>query len=165
MVCFPGIMYRGGAEQKIRRYLIDNNFVQAVIQMPANLFFGVGISVDLMILKRSKADTAIQFIDASDQFIKVGKDNKLTEENIQNIYHWYMDRKEEQYRSAIVENSKIAEQDYNLSVNTYVEQKDTREHIDIQAVNEELRKIVARENELRAQVDAIVADLEGGADE
>lgn len=165
MICFPGIMYRGGAEQKIRKYLIDNNFVQAVIQMPGNLFFGTGIAVDYMILRRSKKDTKVQFIDVSDQFIKVGKDNKLTEDNIQNIYHWYMDRKEEQYRSALVENSKIAEQDYNLSVNTYVEQRDTREKIDIKAVNAELARIVARENELRAQVDAIVADLEGDADE
>jgi len=164
-VCFPGIMYRGGAEQKIRKYLVDNNYVDAVIQMPANLFYGVSIQVDLLIIKRSKQDNQIAFIDGAQEFIKAGNKNKLTEENIQTIYKWFMDRKDVDHRVTVVDNDKVAEEDYNLSVSTYVEQEDTREKIDIKAVNAKLKDIVAREDELRQKIDTIVADLEGEADE
>lgn len=164
-VCFPGIMYRGGAEQKIRKYLVDNNYVDAVIQMPANLFYGVGIQVDLLIIKRSKQNNQIAFIDGAQEFIKVGNKNKLTEDNIQTIYKWFMDRKDVNHRVTVVDNDKVAEEDYNLSVSTYVEQEDTREKIDIKAVNAKLKDIVAKEDKLRKKIDAIVADLEGEADE
>lgn len=164
-VCFPGIMYRGGAEQKIRKYLIDNNYVDAVIQMPANLFYGVGIQVDLLIIKRSKQNSQIAFIDGAQEFVKAGNKNKLTEDNIQTIYKWFMDRKDVAHRVTVVDNAMVAEEAYNLSVSTYVEQEDTREKIDIKAVNAKLKDIVAREDVLRKKIDAIVADLEGDADE
>lgn len=162
IVCFPGVMYRGGAEQKIRKYLIDNNFIDCVIQLPDNLFFGTSIATCVMVLKRSKADNATLFIDASKEFTKVTNSNKLTQENIDTIVAAYAGRKDKQHFTRLVSNSEISEHDYNLSVSTYVEQEDTREKIDIVKLNAEIAEIVAREQVLRDEIDKIIAEIEVG---
>lgn len=161
IVCFPGVMYRGGAEQKIRKYLIDNNFVECVIQLPDNLFFGTSIATCIMVLKKNKGENNILFIDASKECVKVTNNNKLTEENIQNILDAYSDRSDKEYYAKIVSNEEIAENDYNLSVSSYVEQEDTREQIDIKVLNDEIREIVAREDRLRAEINKIIGEIEG----
>ncbi|MBQ9762739.1 MAG: type I restriction-modification system subunit M [Phascolarctobacterium sp.] len=161
IVCFPGIMYRVGAEQKIRKYLIDNNFVDCVIQLPDNLFFGTSIATCIMVLKKSKTDNNTLFIDATKEFIKVGKDNKLTEDNITNILASYTERTNKEYVCRLVPNGEVEAHNYNLSVRTYVEQEDTREVVDIKALNEQIREIVAREEVLRAEIDKIIAEIEG----
>ena len=163
IVCFPGIMYRGGAEQKIRKYLIDNNFVDCVIQLPDNLFYGTSIATCIMVLKKSKADNSTLFIDATKECVKVTNNNKLSEENIENILKLFTDRKDVEYVSKLVANSDIEAQDYNLSVSTYVEQEDTREVIDIVELNKNIAEIVARENILRAEIDKIISEIEVGA--
>ena len=160
IVEFPGILYRSGAEQKIRKYLIDNNYVDTVIQLPSNLFFGVGIATCIIVLKKSKKENKTLFIDASAEFIHEGNKNKLSPENINNILNEYIDRKEVKHFSALVDNAAIAENDYNLSVSSYVEAEDTRPQTDIKELNERIRRIVARENELRTEIDRIVAELE-----
>ncbi|HJF84606.1 MAG TPA: type I restriction-modification system subunit M [Megamonas hypermegale] len=165
IVCFPGVMYRGGAEQKIRKYLIDNNYIDTIIQLPDNLFYGTSIATCIMVLKKSKTDNATLFIDAAKEFIKVTNSNKLTQENINHIVEIYADRKDKEYISKLVTNSDIAKEDYNLSVSTYVEKEDTREKIDIKALNAELKKIVAREQILRAEIDKIIAEIEGDDNE
>ena len=162
IVCFPGVMYRGGAEQKIRKYLIDNNFIDCVIQLPDNLFFGTSIATCIMVLKKSKSDNATLFIDASKEFVKVTNSNKLTQENIDTIVAAYAGRKDKQYFTRLVPNNEISEQDYNLSVSTYVEQEDTREKIDIVKLNAEIAEIVAREQVLREEIDKIIAEIEVG---
>lgn len=162
IVCFPGVMYRGGAEQKIRKYLIDNNFIDCVIQLPDNLFFGTSIATCVMVLKRSKADNSTLFIDASKEFTKVTNSNKLTQENIDTIVAAYAGRKDKQHFTRLVSNSEISEHDYNLSVSTYVEQEDTREKIDIVKLNAEIAEIVAREQVLREEIDKIIAEIEVG---
>ena len=160
IVCFPGVMYRGGAEQKIRKYLIDNNYVECVIQLPDNLFFGTSIATCIMVLKKNKVENSTLFIDASKECVKITNNNKLTEENIQNILTVYEKRENKQYYAAVVENDKIAENSYNLSVSSYVEQEDTREKIDIVKLNAEIKEIVAREEMLRAEIDKIIAEIE-----
>ena len=161
IVEFPGVLYRGGAEQKIRKYLVDNNFVEAVIQLPANLFFGVTIAVCVIVLSKGKADDRILFVDASEEFSHVGNKNKLMPENIGRIYGTVHDRAEEEHFSKLVGIDEVGgENDYNLSVGTYVEKRDTSEKVDIAELNERIAGIVAREQELREQIDAIVADLE-----
>lgn len=162
IVCFPGIMYRGGAEQKIRKYLIDNNYIDCIIQLPGNLFYGTSIATCIMVLKKSKKDNSTIFIDASKEFVKVTNNNKLTDENISNILSLYTERKDKEHICRLVPNSEIEEQDYNLSVSTYVEQEDTREVIDIKALNAEIKEIVAKEAELRAEIDKIIAEIEVG---
>lgn len=162
IVCFPGIMYRGGAEKKIRQYLIDNNFIDTIIQLPDNLFFGTSIATCIMVLKKSKAENKTLFIDASKQFVKITNNNKLTEDNIQKILNVFMSRENQEYFSRLVDNSEIAGQEYNLSVSSYVEQEDTREVIDIKALNKEIAEIVAREQVLREQIDKIIAEIEVG---
>ena len=159
IVEFPGVLYRGGAEQKIRQYLVDNNYVNAVIQLPANLFFGVSIATCIIVINRCPSDNNVLFIDASEEFIHEGNKNKLTEENIKHILELYTARADSPHKAALINNQKIAENSYNLSVNSYVEQEDTREHIDIDTLNAELKQIVARENELRAQIDELIANL------
>lgn len=162
IVCFPGIFYRGGAEQKIRKYLVDGNFVETVIALPPNLFYGTGISVNILVLSRHKADTKTQFIDASgeDFFRKQTNNNVLTDEHIERIVDIF-DRKEPvEYVAALVDNSKIAENGYNLSVSSYVEAKDTREVIDIARLNAEVKQTVKRIDALRADIDAIIKELE-----
>jgi type I restriction enzyme M protein len=161
IVCFPGIMYRGGAEQKIRKYLVDNNFIDCIIQLPSNLFFGTSIATCIMVLKKGKTDNKVLFIDASSECVKVTNNNKLTPENINKIVDTFAQRAEEAHFSHLVEYSEMHENDYNLSVSTYVEAKDTREKIDIVKLNAEIAQIVARENELRAAIDQIVAEIEG----
>ena len=161
IVCFPGIMYRGGAEQKIRKYLVDNNFIDCIIQLPSNLFFGTSIATCIMVLKKGKTDNKVLFIDASSECVKVTNNNKLTPENINKIVDTFAQRAEEVHFSHLAEYSEVQENDYNLSVSTYVEAKDTREKIDIVKLNAEIAQIVARENELRAAIDQIVAEIEG----
>ena len=160
IVCFPGIMYRGGAEQKIRKYLIDNNFIDCIIQLPSNLFFGTSIATCIMVLKKSKTDTNILFIDASQEFIKITNNNKLTQENIENIVNEFTTREEKAHYAHLASYEEVKGNDYNLSVSTYVEQEDTREKIDIVKLNAEIKAIVEKENELRAEIDKIIAEIE-----
>lgn len=160
IVCFPGVLYRGGSEQKIRKYLIDSNYVDCIIQMPANLFFGTSIATCIMVLKKSKKENSTLFIDASREFIKVTNNNKLTDENIDKIIAAYSARDNKDYFVRLVPNDDITIQDYNLSVSTYVEQEDKREVIDIEKLNAEIEAIVARENVLRNEISAIIADIE-----
>ena len=162
IVCFPGIMYRGGAEQKIRKYLIDNNFIDCVIQLPSNLFFGTSIATCIMVMKKGKKDNKVLFIDATNECIKVTNNNKLTPENIDKIVDTYAGRLVSDHFSHLAEYNEVVENDYNLSVSTYVEAEDTREQIDIQKLNAEIEEIVAREEELREAIRAIVAEIEGG---
>ncbi len=159
IVEFPGVLYRGGAEQKIRKYLIDNNYIDTVIQLPANLFFGVGIATCIIVLKKSKKDNATLFIDASGEFIHEGNKNKLSDANIARILEAFVARKDDAHFARLVENDKIAGNDYNISVSSYVEQPDTREEVDIEALNLRIAEIVARQNVLRMAIDAIVATL------
>lgn len=163
IVCFPGIMYRRGAEQKIRKYLIDNNFVDCVIQLPDNLFYGTPIATCIMVLKKSKTDNSTLFIDASKECVKVTNSNKLSDENIDNILSIYKAREDKDYVSKLVPNSKIEEEDYNLSVSTYVEKEDTREVVDITELNNEIAKIVEHEAQLRAEIDKVIKEIEAGA--
>ena len=159
IVEFPGVLYRGGAEQKIRKYLIDNNYIDTVIQLPANLFFGVGIATCIIVLKKSKKDNATLFIDASGEFIHEGNKNKLSDANIARILEAFVARKDDAHFARLVENGKIAGNDYNISVSSYVEQPDTREEVDIEALNLRIAEIVARQNVLRTAIDAIVTTL------
>ena len=159
IVCFPGILYRGGAEQKIRKYLIDNNFVDCIIQLPDNLFFGTSIATCIMVLKKSKKDNSTLFIDATKECVKVTNNNKLTDENIENIVKTFTDRKDIDYVSKLVSNKEIGENDYNLSVSTYVEKEDTREKIDINVLNKEIDEIVTRENVLREEINKIINEI------
>ena len=162
IVCFPGIMYRGGAEQKIRKYLIDNNFIDCIIQLPSNLFFGTSIATCIMVLKKGKADNKTLFIDASAECIKVTNNNKLTPANIERIVDTFANRAEEAHFSHLANYEEIADNDYNLSVSTYVEAEDTREKIDIVELNAEIEKIVAREQVLRDEIAKIIAEIEVG---
>ena len=164
IVCFPGIMYRGGAEQKIRQYLIDNNFVDCIIQLPANLFYGTTIATCIMVLKKGKEDNRVLFIDATNEFVKETNNNRLTDDNIKNIVDAFVKREDKQYFCKLVSYEEISEQKFNLSVNSYVEAKDTREKIDIKKLNAEIKEIVAREQVLRDSIDRIIADIEGGQD-
>ena len=165
IVCFPGIFYRGGAEQKIRKYLIDNNFVDCVIQLPDNLFFGTPIATCIMVLKKSKNDNATLFIDATKYCVKVTNNNKLTDDNIKDILKFFTDRTDVENTVKLVENSIIAENNYNLSVSTYVEKEDTKEKVDIKELNAKIKDIVAHEDVLRKEIDKIIADIEGGNNE
>lgn len=161
IVCFPGIMYRGGAEQKIRKYLVDNNFIDCIIQLPENLFYGSSIATCILILKKNKQDNKILFIDAGEQHIKVTKNNRLTPENIDNIVKAFVERKNVKYFCRLVNHEEISKQKYNLSVSTYVEKEDKREKIDIVKLNAEIKEIVAHEQILRDEIDKIIAEIEG----
>lgn len=165
IVCFPGIMYRGGAEKKIRKYLVDNNFIDCVIQLPSNLFFGTPIATCIMVMKKNKTDNRILFIDASSECVKVTNNNKLTAENIARIVDVFAKHEEIPHFSQLAEYQDIVDNEYNLSVSTYVEAKDTREKVDIVKLNEEIREIVAREDHLREEIDRIIAEIEVGTDE
>lgn len=164
IVCFPGIMYRGGAEQKIRKYLVDNNYVDCIIQLPSNLFFGTSIATCIMVLKKGKSDNKILFIDASKECVKVTNNNKLTPENIDRIVEVFTKREDLDYLCKLATYDSVKDQDYNLSVSTYVEAEDTREKIDIVKLNAEIKEIVAREQVLREEIDKIIADIEGGCE-
>ncbi|MDY2931998.1 MAG: type I restriction-modification system subunit M [Muribaculaceae bacterium] len=160
IVEFPGVLYRGGKEQKIRQYLVDNNYVDTVIQLPPNLFFGVTIATCIIVLKKSKRENKTLFIDASNLFVHEGNKNKLSPENIAAIIAEYADRKEVAHFSALVDNKTIAENGYNLSVSSYVEAEDTRPQTDIKELNARIARIVEHENKLRAEIDAIIRELE-----
>ena len=160
IVEFPGVLYRGGAEQKIRKYLIDNNFIDTVIQLPANLFFGTSIATCIIVLKKSKNDNSTLFIDASKESEHSGNKEKLAENNIQNILNAFVERKDKPHFAALVRNSVISENDYNIAVSSYVEQKDTREVIDIKVLNAQIAESVKRQDALRKAIDDIVNDLE-----
>ena len=162
IVCFPGIMYRGGAEQKIRKYLIDNNFIDCIIQLPSNLFFGTSIATCIMVLKKGKSDNKTLFIDASNECIKVTNNNKLTQANMDRIVETFAKRAEEAHFSHLASYEEITENDYNLSVSIYVEAEDTREKIDIVKLNAEIAEIVAREQLLRDEIDRIIMEIEDG---
>ena len=160
IVCFPGIMYRGGAEKKIRQYLIDNNFIDCIIQLPSNLFYGTSIATCIMALKKSKADNRTLFIDASAECIKVTNNNKLTEENIRHIVDEFVSRADVDHFARCVPYEEIAQNEYNLSVSTYVQPEDTREVIDIVKLNAEIEQIVAREQVLRDEIAKIIGEIE-----
>ena len=163
IVCFPGIFYRGGAEQKIRKYLVDNNFVETVISLAPNLFYGTSIAVNIMVLSKHKTDTKIQFIDASgeDFYKKETNNNILTDEHIEKIMQLFAGKEDKEYVSASVDKDEIAKENYNLSVSSYVEAKDTREVIDIDALNAEIKKTVKNIDRLRCEIDKIIAEIEG----
>ena len=155
------MLYRGGAEAKIRKYLIDNNYVDAVIQLPPDLFFGTTIGTCIIVLKKSKNDNAVLFIDASAEFTRAGNKNKLTLPHQQKILDAFTTRADVDHFAKLVQNEDIAANAYNIAVSSYVEAVDTREVIDITELNAEIKRIVARQQELRTSIDAIVADLEG----
>lgn len=161
IVEFPGVLYRGGAEGKIRDYLVRNNFVEAVIQLPPDLFFGTTIATCIIVLKKNKTASDILFVDASEQFERRDSKNKLMPANIDRIMDAISARTEEEHFSKLVASDDVLANDANLSVSSYVEKPDEREEIDIKALNAEIARIVAREDELRRKIDAIVADLEG----
>ena len=167
IVCFPGIFYRGGAEQKIRQYLVDNNYVETVISLAPNLFYGTSIAVCILVLSKHKPDTNVQFIDASGEefFKKETNNNVLTEKHIQRIMEIFASKKDVVHVAKSVPFEAIAENDYNLSVSSYVEPEDTREVIDIGQLNAQLKKTVANIDRLRAEIDAIVAEIEGEEEE
>lgn len=160
IVEFPGVLYRGGKEQKIRRYLVDNNYVDAVIQLPPNLFFGVTIATCIIVLRKSKRENKTLFVDASRLFVHEGNKNKLSPENIAAIVGEYAERREIPHFSALVDNARVAENGYNLSVSSYVEAEDTRPQTDIKELNARIARIVGHENQLRAEIDAIIRELE-----
>ena len=163
IVCFPGIFYRGGAEKTIRQYLVDNNFVEAVISLPDNLFFGTSIATTILVLAKNKLENKTLFIDASKEFKKETNNNVLTDDNIEHIIELFTNCQSVDYRAAFVDNDVIgSEQDYNLSVSTYVEQEDTREKIDIDELNKEIAETVAKIDHLRAEIDKIVEELNHG---
>ena len=161
IVCFPGIFYRGGAEQKIRKYLVDNNYVETVISLAPNLFFGTTIAVNILVLSKHKTDTNTQFIDASGLFKKETNNNTLTEAHIEQIMQTFDRKADVEHFAKSVSFEAVAANDYNLSVSSYVEAKDTREVIDIRKLNAALKTTVARIDELRTDIDAIVAEIEG----
>ncbi|MDO5716108.1 MAG: type I restriction-modification system subunit M [Tissierellia bacterium] len=159
IVCFPGIFYRRGAEKTIRKYLVDNNFIDCVIQLPENLFYGTSIATCVLVMAKNKTEHKILFIDATKEFQKETNNNILKNKNITKIVDEFRDRKEEEYFSRYVGIDEIKENDYNLSVSTYVEKEDTREKIDINVLNKEIAETVKRIDELRASIDGIVKEL------
>lgn len=160
VVCFPGIFYRKGAERIIRKYLVDNNFVDCVIQLPENLFFGTSIATCILVMAKNKTENKVLFIDAGKEFKKETNNNILDEKNIENIVAGFRERSDKAYFSRYVDKSEIEENDYNLSVSSYVEKEDTREVIDIKVLNKELEETVSRIDELRASINEIVKELE-----
>ena len=162
IVCFPGIFYRSGAEQKIRKYLIDNNFVETVISLAPNLFYGTSIAVNILVLSKSKTDTKTQFIDVSgiEFYKKETNNNILTNDHIEEIIKMFDNKEDIDHVSKSVENDKIAEENYNLSVSSYVEAKDTREIIDINVLNTEIKTTVSKIDKLRAEIDNIITEIE-----
>ena len=161
IVSFPGIFYRGGAEQKIRQYLVENNFVETVIALAPNLFYGTSIAVNILVLSKHKPNTQTQFIDASGLFKSATNNNILEEEHIEQILKLFADKEDVPHLAKSVSFEEIAKNDYNLAVSSYVEQKDTREVINIDELNAQIRKTVANIDRLRAEIDKIVAEIEG----
>lgn len=164
IVCFPGIMYRPRAEQKIRKYLVDNNFIDCIIQLPSNLFFGTPIVTDILILKKGKQDNKVLFIDATNQCKKVTGNNRLYPENIDNILKIYVSRKNEDGVSYLANYNEIVNKKYNLSISTYISAKDTRKKIDIDALNKEIEDIVGKSDSLRKEINQIIRGLSNDCD-
>ncbi|MDY4029401.1 MAG: type I restriction-modification system subunit M, partial [Butyrivibrio crossotus] len=160
IVCFPGIMYRSGAEQKIRKYLIDNNYIDCIVQLPGNLFFGTPIATCIMVMKKGKQDSKTLFIDATNECIKITNSNKLTAENIHKIVEIYTNRETVEHLSYLASFDEIEGKNYNLSVSTYVEAENTREEVDIEKLNEEIEDTVKREDELREAIRNIISEIE-----
>ncbi len=163
IVEFPGVLYRGGAERKIRKYLVDNNYVDTVIALPPDLFFGTTIATCIIVLKKSKKDNSVLFIDASDEFTRVGNKNKLTEAHQAKILDAFTNRKDTEYFTRLVSKEDIAGNDYNIAVSSFVVAEDTRETVNITELNTEIARIVTRQQELRTAIDTIVTDLEGAS--
>jgi type I restriction enzyme M protein len=163
IVCFPGIFYRGGAEQKIRQYLVDNNYVETIISLAPNLFFGTSIAVTILVLAKNKKDTNTQFIDASALFKKETNNNVLTDAHIDEIMRVFDSKENIEYFARSVPCEEIATKEYSLSVSSYVEAKDNREVTDITKLNSELKITVEKISRLRADIDTIVAEIEGGS--
>lgn len=161
IVEFPGVLYRWWAEQKIRKYLIDNNYVDAVIQLPPDLFFWTSIATCIVVLKKSKKDNKTLFIDASAECIRPGNKNSLSDDNRKKILASFIAREDTEYFAKLVDNSTIAANDYNIAVSSYIEQKNTKEIIDIKELNKQIEEIVEKQNTLRKSIDEIVADIEG----
>ena len=159
IVEFPGVMYRGGAEQKIRKYLVDNNYVDAVIQLPLDLFFGTGIQTCILVLKKSKTDNKVLFINAENNFVREGNKNKFTKPNRDLVYDTYVSREDVEFYARLVDHKEIQANDYGLSVTAYVTAEDTSEVVDIEFLNAEIEQIVARQSELRKSVDMMVKNL------
>ncbi len=162
IVEFPGVLYRGNAEAKIREYLVKENFIDCVIALPDNLFFGTSIATCILVLKKNKQDDTTLFIDASKEFVKEGKKNKLKARNREKILKTYTERKAIKHFCALASMERIKENDYNLSVNRYVEQEDTKEIIDIKALNAEISQIVEKQSALRNSLESIIKELEEG---
>jgi len=162
IVCFPGIFYRGGAEQKIRQYLVDNNYVETVISLAPNLFYGTTIAVNILVLSKHKTDTSTQFIDASGLFKKGTNNNLLLDSHIEQIMAVFDSKANVDHFAKSAPLEEVVAKEYNLSVSTYVEAKDNREVVDIAKLNAELKTSVARIDQLRKDIDAIVAEIEGG---
>lgn len=159
IVCFPGIFYRGGAEQKIRKYLIDNNFVDCVIQLPTNLFFGASIATCILIIKKAKKDTNVLFIDASNEFEKVTNNNRLNSNNIKRILDAYKNKADIEYFAKLTSFNEIKENDYNLSVSTYVEQKNNEVELKFEDLETDLNSTLQKENELRLIIDNLIKEI------
>ena len=153
------MLYRGQAEQKIRQYLIENNYVDCVIQLPENLFFGVSIATCIIVLKKSKADNNVLFIDASSEFIKDGNKNKLTDDNIESIFKYYVVRTDIEFKSKLINNKDILANDCLLSVSSYVEQEDNREVINISEVNSKLTMLIKENDEFNKKIDNLIQEL------
>ena len=160
IVEFPGVLYRGAAEGKIRRHLVENNFVHAVIQLPPDLFFGTTIATCIIVLKKARPDHSVLFVDASAESVREGNKNRLNAENQQRILSLVSERQAVDHVAALVSIDDIKDNDWNLSVSSYVEPEDTREQVDIVELNTRIAGIVERQRELRASIDAIVAELE-----
>ena len=160
IICFPGIFYRKGAEKTIRQYFIDNNFIEAIIALPENLFFGTSIATCILVISKNKVDNKTLFIDATVEFKKATNNNILTTKNIEKILDKLKNKEDENYFAKLVTSQEIAENDYNLSVSTYVEKEDTREVIDIKALNQEIKETVAKIDQLRKDIDLIVRSIE-----
>lgn len=161
IVCFPGIFYRTGAEQKIRQYLVDNNFIDSIIQLPSNIFSNTNISTCILILSKNKPDNNVLFIDASNEFIRAKNNNELSDQNIENILSIYSNRESKKHISNLVPNVEIEKNSYNLSVSSYVEKKSENKKINISELNEKIKKVVQRNRQLRDEIDSIISSLGG----
>ena len=165
IVEFPGVLYRGGAEQKIRKYLVDNNFVEAIIQLPSDLFFGTSIATCIIVLKKSKKDNNILFVEATDEFIRGTNKNKLSDDNISNILNMLENKVDLDRKAVVISNEEVGNNDYNLSVNTYLKNEKEVELIDIKEHNKKIEEIVLRQLKVRSELDAIIKEIEGASNE
>lgn len=163
LVCFPGIFYRGGAEQKIRKYLVDNNVVETVISLAPNLFFGTSIAVTILVLSKHKPDTKTQFIDVSGEgfFKKATNNNVLMDEHIKKIMEMFDSKEDVEHVAKSIDNTIIATNDYNLSVSFYIEARDNREQVDITQLNAEIAETVKKTDKLCVDIDTIINEIEG----